>query len=87
MCQNQDCLNSFEDLIDWSSQSSSPMEDNPLCPVCQATTDRLFYQVGTAHKAMINPSLQSKIMAKTQEMRNKLTGKTPWRKYSESQSD
>lgn len=41
---------------------------------------------GSAERAMINPAKTREMFAKAQEMRNKVQGRTPWRKSSYSQT-
>jgi hypothetical protein len=74
-----ECGRSWEALV-------GPGEDSPAC-VCGATqTERLPFVVGTATRAQVNPAKMREIMGKAKEMRNKWTGKTPWRKNSWSQT-
>lgn len=47
---------------------------------------RLPFTQGTAARAQVNPGKTREMFMKAQEMRNKVTGKTPWRKYSQSQT-
>jgi putative FmdB family regulatory protein len=75
------CFHTFEDLY----------QDNDIaatCPQCNSTsTERIvFCNNPSGPAAMINPVRQKEIMMKGAEIRNKILGKTPWRKSSESQS-
>jgi putative FmdB family regulatory protein len=70
------CKTTFEELID---------KDDPLpkCPICEQETEMLIFCNKPTAK---DCPRQAEIMRKGKEIRNKLTGKTPWRRNSESQS-
>lgn len=62
-------------------------DEAAFCPVCGASCrERLPYVCGTAHRAQVNPAKTREMFAKSVEMRNKITGKTPWRRNSYSQT-
>lgn len=62
-----------------------PQETMP-CLFCGKTMRRLLHTFGSAHRAQVNPAKTREMFGKAQEMRNKVTGKTPWRKSSHSQT-
>ena len=79
--QCQACFHSFEELFEEGDPETIP------CPQCMGNASReLFCNDPSAIKAQINPARQREIMQKGAEMRNKILGKTPWRKSSFSQS-
>lgn len=66
----------FEDLV-------KPGDPAPLCPKCGAQSEKqAFCNAPTVQHS----PFWSEVFGKTQAMRNKLTGKVPWRKSSESQT-
>ena len=72
------CQHTWEDLI---SKDEAP----PPCPECTSTETE---QVMFCNKptAVMDPK-RAEITMKGRNIRNKLLGKVPWRKHSESQSD
>ena len=56
------------------------------CLFCAAPMQRLPFTQGTATRAQVNPARTREMFSKSAEMRNKVTGKTPWRKNSYSQT-
>lgn len=85
---NFECINCnhiFEDLV-------QPDDPCPGCPNCSqvdgspSITEKLLHTVGTAHAAMVNPAKIAEVMMKGRAIRQKITGKIPWRKNSYSQS-
>ena len=48
---------------------------------------RLPFVGGSAQRAQVNPAKTRERFSKSAEMRNKITGKTPWRRSSHSQTD
>jgi hypothetical protein len=74
------CRHVWEALVE-------PGDDAPMCPhacggrgVCQPFTQ------GTAARAETNPAKTREMFQKAAEMKNKVQGRTPWRKTSYSQT-
>lgn len=78
-CQNPECQNLFEELV-------SANEANPNCPQCQSTNTEKALANNTASQQG-NSVRYWEIRNKYISMKNKMTGKTPWRKSSGSQTD
>lgn len=57
-----------------------------LCPFCLEPMVRQLFTCGTATRAQVNPSKTREMFGKAQEMRNKVQGRTPWRRSSHSQT-
>jgi CDGSH-type Zn-finger protein len=53
---------------------------------CGKPMQRIPFTQGTAARAEVNPARTREMFQKAQEMRNKATGKTPWRRSSYSQT-
>lgn len=56
------------------------------CPFCLEPMTKQLFTRGTAARAEANPSKTREMFAKAQEMRNKVHGRTPWRRSSYSQT-
>jgi hypothetical protein len=76
-------------------------DEQPICPKCEvieqatggtsmtgpgAAVKRVPFTQGTAARAEVNPAKTREMFSKAQEMRNKVQGRTPWRKNSYSQT-
>lgn len=78
LCTNANCLYQFEELTNHN-------EPAPSCPQCQSATNQILSN-NSAYQE--NDSIKYwEIRNKFVSMRNKITGKTPWRKSSDSQTD
>ena len=75
----QSCGHEWEELVDGP--------ENPQCPrACNGRSVRQLFRQGTAARAQVNPAKMREMFQKAAEMRNKVTGKTPWRRNSYSQT-
>jgi hypothetical protein len=84
-------------LWDWECSCGAHFEalvegmETSECPELGCSGDvyhvvsRVPFTQGTAARAEVNPAKTREMFAKAQEMRNKVTGKTPWRRNSYSQ--
>lgn len=68
--------------------SEALVEGDELVPcfLCGKAMQRVPFTQGTAARAQINPAKTREMFSKAQEMRNKVAGRTPWRKNSYSQT-
>lgn len=69
------CFHKFEELL-------SKDEEYPKCPECKGNTEKCIGQTPSFHSPK-----HWEMKRKATLMRNKITGRTPWRKSSESQTD
>ena len=72
------CNDTFEELVE--------PDEVPSCPTCHVLATAVPYNSPTGQLAQVNPSRQAEITMKGRNIRNKLIGKVPWRRSSESQS-
>jgi endogenous inhibitor of DNA gyrase (YacG/DUF329 family) len=68
-----------------SEQLVEDDEEPVPCLFCGKRMQRVPFTQGTAARAQVNPAKTREMFAKAQEMRNKVAGKTPWRRNSYSQ--
>jgi hypothetical protein len=76
-CLNIECNNHFEELM-------SPDEVAPQCSVCGSDSQQQLFSFDPTVEQNVH---WTEVMQKGKNIRNKLQGKVPWRKSSESQSD
>lgn len=72
------CNHIFEELI-------ATDEPNPNCPLCNSSTT-ITLATNTTYGEP-NACKYWEMRQKMLRMKNKMSGKTPWRKHSESQTD
>ena len=70
----------------WAEEALLERDDVLVCFQCGQTMARVPFTQGTAARAQVNPSKTREMFAKAQEMRNKVQGRTPWRRSSYSQT-
>lgn len=71
------CKHTFEDLWD---ETTDPL---PKCPICEQETEIILF---CNHPTAPYSPRQSEITMKGRNMKNKILGKVPYRKSSESQT-
>jgi hypothetical protein len=57
-----------------------------LCSFCGEAMARQLFTQGTAARVQVNPAKTREMFGKAAEMRNKVQGRTPWRRSSYSQT-
>lgn len=76
------------ECADCGATSEALVEGEEIVPClfCGKSMVRLPFTQGTAARAQVNPAKTREMFSKAQEMRNKVAGKTPWRRSSYSQT-